>query len=104
MRHGLFRSQAILVIVSQQLVKKVNGVVANEALVLSVDERVPWLLGISAKYVVVLGIELNVVLVKIVEQIFCSQNLCDLDQLIGITVPVEKWLPPEDHGREHGSQ
>lgn len=68
-----------LMIVSQQLVEEVDGVVADEALVVGVDERVPGLLGISRQDVVVLLVELDVVLVEVVEQVLCAEHLCDLD-------------------------
>jgi len=93
-----------LMVVSEQLIQKINGIVTDKALIVRVDKRVPWLLRIPAKNVVVLGIQLDVVLVKVVEQIFRPENLGNLDQLVRITVPVEKWLPSKDHRREHGAQ
>jgi hypothetical protein len=91
-------------IVSQQLVQKVNGIVADEPLVVCIDERMPRLFRIPAQYIVVLGIELNVVLVKIVEQVFCSQDLRNLDELVRVAVAMEKWFPSKDHRCKHGAQ
>jgi hypothetical protein len=92
------------VVVAEQLVQEVNGIVADKSLVVGVDERVPWLLGVPAENVVVLSIQLNVVLVEVVEQVLGSENLGNLDQLVRVAVSVEEGLASEDHGRKHGAQ
>lgn len=91
-------------VVSEELVQEVNGIVTDKALVISVDETMPVLLGESAQNVVVLSIELDIVLVKVVEQVFGTENLGDLDELVRIAVSVEERLFAEDHGSKHGTQ
>jgi len=92
------------VVVAQQLVEEVDGLVADEALVLRVDEAVPGLLLEAAEDVVVLGVELDLVLVQVVEQVVGAEDLGDLDELVGVAVSVEEGLLAEDHGGEHGAQ
>lgn len=64
----------------------------------------PWLLLEATENIVILSIELDLVLVEVVEQIICAQDLCNLHQLIRVTVAVEERLLAENHGRKHGSQ
>jgi hypothetical protein len=73
-----------LVVVSQKLVKEVNGLVAHEALVVRIDKAVPGFLLEAAKNVVVLSVELYLVLVQVVEQVVSTENLGDLDELIRV--------------------
>lgn len=61
----------------------------------------PRLLLETTQYIVILGIELNLVLVEVVEKVVGSQDLGDLDQLIRIALAVEERLLAEDHGRKH---
>ena len=91
-------------VVPQQLVQEVDGLVADEPLVLRVDEAVPGLLLEAAQDVVVLGVELYLVLVQVVEQVVSAEDLGDLDELVGVAVSVEEGLLAEDHGRKHGAK
>lgn len=50
------RRNAYLMIISQQLIQKVDSIVANEPLVVGIDEGVPRFLWVTAEYVVVLGV------------------------------------------------
>lgn len=58
----------------------------------------------AAQDVIVLGVQLDLVLIKVVKQIISAEDLCDLDQLIRVAVAVEEGLLAEDHGGEHGAQ
>ena len=91
-------------VVSQQLVKEVNGFVTNEALVLRVHKAVPGFLLESAEDVVVLGVELYLVLVQVVKKVVGAQNLGNLDQLVRVAVAMEKRLLAEDHRGKHGAK
>lgn len=93
-----------LMVVFEQLVQEVNSLVADEALVFASDEAVPWLLLESTKDIVVLGIELDLVLVEVVKQVICPQNLGDLYELIRVAVAMEERLFPKDHRGKHGTQ
>ena len=91
-------------VVSQQLVQEVDGLVADEALVLAGHEAVPRLLLEAAQDIVVLSIQLDLVLVEVVKQIVGPEHLSDLDELVRVAVAMEERLFPKDHGREHGTQ
>lgn len=91
-------------VVTQELVKEVNSLLAHEALIISSDERVPRLAGKARKDLVVLRIQLDIVLVQVLEKLFRSENFGNLDQLIRIAIPVEKGLLAEDHRSEHRAQ
>lgn len=102
-RYGLGR-KTYRMVVAQQLIQEINSFVAHEALVLRVDEAVPGLLLEAAEDVVILGVEFDLVLVQVVEQVVGAQDLGDLNELVGVAVAVEKGLLAEDHGREHGAE
>ena len=71
-----------LMIIAQQLVEKVDGVIADKALVFRVDEAVPILLREPPKDIIILCIKFDVIFVKILEQIVSAQNLSNFDELI----------------------
>lgn len=91
-------------IITQELVQEVNSFVGHKPLVLGIDKAVPRLPLESAKNVVVLGVQLDIVLVKIVEELVGSEDLGDLHQLVGIALAMEERLLAEDHGGKHGTQ
>ena len=100
---GQWRAPTHLMVIAEQFVEEVNRFIANEALILSIDKCVPALLWESAQDIIVLSIELNVILVEVVEQVFSAEHFGDFDQLVAIAIAVEEWLFPENHTREHGS-
>ena len=61
----------------------------------------PVLLGKPPKYIVVLSIKLNVILIEILKQVISTKHFGDLNELIGIAVAVEKRFFSEDHRGEH---
>lgn len=91
-------------VISQELVQEIDGLIADEPLILRVDKAVPRLLLEAAEDIIVLRVELDLVLVEIVEEVVGAQDLGNLDQLVRVAVAVEKWLLPKDHGRKHGAQ
>ena len=66
-------------IISEQLVQEIDSLVADKSLVLRVDKAVPALFLESAKDIIVLLVELDLVLVQIVEEIFGTQDFRNLD-------------------------
>ena len=92
------------VVISQQLVQKVNGLVADKPLVLGIDKAVPRLLLEAAENVVVLRVQLNLVLVNVVKQVVGAQDLGNLDQLVRVALAVEEGLLAEDHRGKHGTE
>lgn len=93
-----------LVVISQKLVQKVQRIVADESLVFRIDKMVPVLLRETSQNIIVLGVELNIILVKIIEQLLGPQDLGNLDELIRVGVSMEEWFFPENHGCEHGTE
>lgn len=91
-------------VIAQELVQKVNRLLADESLVFSVDKAMPGLAREAGEDLIVLGIQLDLVLVQVLEQLLGTQDLGNLDQLVGVAVTVEEGLFAENHRREHGSQ
>lgn len=91
-------------VIAQQLVKEVNSLVANESLVVGIDETVPRLLLKTSEDVIVLSIQLNLILIEVVKKFVGAEDLGDLDELVRVGVAVEEGLLAEDHGGEHGAQ
>lgn len=69
-------------VITEKLVQEVNSLVADESLILRVDEAVPRLLLEPAKDIVVLRVELDLVLVEVVEQVVSAEDLGDFHQLV----------------------
>lgn len=84
-------------VITKQLIEEINSFIADKALVLGRDKRVPRLAREAREDIVVLRVQLNVVLVQVFEELLGSQNLGNLDQLVRITVAMEKGLLAEDH-------
>lgn len=99
---GRGMKRSYLVVISQQLIQEVDSLVAHKPLVLSSDEAVPRLPGEPADDVVVLGVELYLVLVQVIEEVIGAEDLCDFDKLIRVALAMEEGFLSEDHGREHG--
>lgn len=94
---------AYLVVISKQLIQEINSFSTNKALVLRIDKRMPVLLRKASEDIVILRIELDLILVEIVKEVFRTKNLGDLDKLVRVAVPVKEWFFPEDHGSEHST-
>lgn len=101
---GFLGRQALLVVVAEKLVKEVDGLVGNKALVLRRDEAVPGLLLEAAENVVVLGIELNLVFVEVLKELVGAKDLSNLDKLIGVALAVEEGFFAENHRGKHGTE
>lgn len=69
-------------VIAQELVKKIDGLVAHEALVVGIDKRVPGLAREPGEDLVILGIKLDFVLVEILKELFSPKYLGNLDQLV----------------------
>ena len=92
----LFCREALLVIVAQQLVQKVDGIVRNVSLVLGRDETAPRLALVSSQDIVVLWVQIDVVLFQVGIQLIRSKHLADLDQLVVVVMTVEERFLSED--------
>lgn len=91
-------------VVTQQFIEEINGFVRDKTLIFRCDEAVPRFLLESSQNIIILGIQFDLVLVKIVEQIVGAKNLGDLNQLVRVAVTMEERLLAEDHGRKHGAE
>ena len=56
------------------------------------------------EHVIVLRIELNLILVKIVKQVVGTEDLGNLDELVRVTLTMEERLLAENHRSEHSTQ
>jgi len=83
-------------IITEQLVQEVDGGIRNKALVLWGDEFAPRLTGISAKNLIVLHIQLQIILFQIREQLVRSKNSSNLNELIIVIMSMEEGLLTED--------
>lgn len=72
-------------------------------MIVGIDKALPWLFGKPAQNVVVLCIQLDVVLVEIFKELIGSKHLCNFDQLVRVTLSVEKGFLSEDHRGKHGT-
>lgn len=91
-------------IVAQKLVKEVDGLITDKPLVIGIDKRVPRLAGEARENLVILRVQLNIVLVQVLEELLCSEHLCNLHKLVGVAVTVEERFLSEYHGGEHSTQ
>jgi hypothetical protein len=69
-------------IISKEFVKEIDRFVADEALVVGINERVPGLSRVAREYFIILRVELDVVLIQVLKELLGSQYLGDLHQLI----------------------
>lgn len=77
-----FKGGIYLMVITQQLVKEIDGFVRDKSLVLRCHKAVPRLLLEVAQDVIVLSVQFNLILVKVVEEIVGSEDLGNLDKLI----------------------
>ena len=102
--HGVLGGDALGVVVAEHLGQHVEGLLADEVLVLAVHELVPRLLRVLPQDVVVVGVQGHVVLVDVGKQLICAEHLGDLDQLVIVILALEEGLLLEDHACEHAAQ
>lgn len=88
---------AYLVIISEQLVQKVDCIITHKPLVLRVDKAVPVLSWESSEDIVILSIELYIVPVEVFKKVIRTQHFRDFDELIRVAIAVKEGLLAEDH-------
>ena len=101
---GLLRRQTLLVIISEELGNEVNGFLRHKVLILSGDEFLPWLLRMTAQDAIEVRVQLKIISIKVMEQLFGAKDLGDLHELVVVVVAVEEGLLAEDHSSEHAAQ
>lgn len=75
MHLGLPRSQPLGVVVAQQSVQKVERLIRDQVLILRGHEATPRLARVAAQNTFKLGVQLQVVLIQVLEQLVCTKNL-----------------------------
>ncbi len=93
-----------LMIISKQFIQKIDSLAADKSLIFGINETMPTLLLESTEDIVVLGIQLDLVLVQVVKQVFGTQDLRNFDKLIRVAVAMEEGLFSENHGSEHSTK
>jgi hypothetical protein len=101
---GLLRRETLLMIVPEELGNEVNGFLRHKVLILSGNEFLPWLLRVAAQDAIEVRVQLKIISVKVVEQLFGAKDLGDLHELVVVVVPVEERFLAEDHPGEHAAQ
>lgn len=96
MIHSLLGGQPLLMIVPKKLVQKVQGRLGHVPLVLRSDKLLPGPSLVSTEDVIVLGIQVNLILLHILEQGICTEDTGYLDQLIVIILAMEEGVSTED--------
>ena len=56
------------------------------------DELLPGLTGVLSKDVIIVLVQCKIVLIKVSQKIVCTQNLCNLDELIIVVSSLEERL------------
>ena len=112
---SLTSGESLLVVITEELVQKVNGLVGDIPLVLRRNEPCPRPLSVAvygrpsvarraeevkkdqlSEEVVILSVEGYVILFEVLIESLRTQNLRDLYQLVIIIVPMEEWFFTED--------
>ena len=75
MQHGLDGREALLVVVSEQLVQQVDRLWRDEVLVVGVEELGPRLARVPPEDAVEMRVELEGVLVEVIEELVRAENL-----------------------------
>lgn len=101
---GLFRRETLLVIIPEELGNEVNGFLRHKVLIFSGNEFLPWLLRVTAQGAIEVRVQLKIIGIKVMEQLFGAKDLGDLHELVIVVVTVEEGLLPEDHSSEHAAQ
>ena len=101
-RHRLLCRQALLVVVHQELVQKVHGLVRDEVLVLCCYKLQPRLPGVATHHGLEVWIQLYLIGVQIIVQAIRPQHLGNLHELIVVVLAPEEGLSlAEHHPRKH---
>lgn len=84
-------------VISEQLVQKVDCLATDKFLVVCVDKRIPRFPGVATKDIVILRIQLDVVLVEIFKKFVSAENFRNLNELVEIATSVEEGFFAEYH-------
>ena len=104
MIHGFFRRQSFLMVVAKQFGDKVNGVIRDKMLILRTNELVPRLFRVASQNAVKVRIQLEIIRIQVVEELFCAEHFGNLHQLVVVIMAVKERFLSEDHSSKHASQ
>lgn len=90
-------------VISEQFIKEIDGLIADKLLVLRVGKRVPGFSRETGENFIVLRVQFDFVPVEVLKKAIGSKNLGNLHQLVGIAAAVEKGLLSENHRGKHGT-
>ena len=91
-------------IIPQELGYEVDGFLRHQVLILSRDELLPRFLRVTTQDAIEVGVQFKIVSVKVVEQLFSTEDLGNLYELVVIVMAVEEGLLAENHSGEHTAQ
>ncbi len=91
-------------VVLQHLRQQVERLVVHQMFVVGCDKFLPWLLLVSAKNVIVMTVESNVVLVNVLQQFLSAEDFSNADELVVVVLPLKERFLEEDHSREHAAE
>ena len=79
-------------IINQAMFQKIDRFGANKVLILRLDKLVPGGFVIPSYQAVVIGVELEVVAIQILNQLISPHHFRNLHQLVIVILPIEKWI------------
>lgn len=88
-------------IVFKKTIKKIKGLVIMIARRVLTMKICPLSLFTLLDNIIILGVQFDIVVSQVLVKIICPKDLCNLHQLIRITVSTEEWLYSIDHGGKH---
>ena len=102
--HRITRRYALSVIVPQHLTEKVYRFVCRELPIGLIAELLPVLLRELSQRLIVVAVKLHVIAFDILEEFVSAEDLRNLDELIVVVLPLEKWFFLEYHTGEHAAE
>jgi len=104
MLHGLFGSKSLSVVVAEHLAQQINGLFGDKRVILSINKLIPGLAGVLSNDIIVVTVKSDIVLFDIGEQLFCAEDLGNLNQLVVVVFSLEKGFFLENHACKHATQ
>ena len=91
-------------IVFQEIIQQINCFCRDKCRVAVLDKGLPWLTRGGFDEIVIVRVQVNVVLFQIGKELVCTQDICDLHQLVIVVLAMEKGFDLEDKGAQHTAQ
>ena len=104
MAHRVLRRDSLRMVISEHLVQEVERLFADKSLVLVTDKLVPGFLHVLAQNFIVMIVQSHVVFLDILEEVFSTEDLRDLDELVVVVLALEEGLLLEYHASKHAAE